>query len=76
MSWLRNIRQWTVVNKAGEFFRLEEDKESLFAVIANVRKTGQGHKKEEWRYKIKHKYLYDLHFKANIDHKTVPECSL
>lgn len=42
MSWLRNIRQWTGVSGAGELFRLAEDRVALSAVIANVRRTGQG----------------------------------
>lgn len=41
-SWLRNIRDWTGIRRAGELFRLAEDRTAFAMVIANVRETGQG----------------------------------
>lgn len=40
MSWMRNIREWTGIQRAGNLFRLAEDRETLSIVIANVRGTG------------------------------------
>lgn len=42
LSLLRNIREWTGVQRAEEFFRLAKDEEAIAIVIVDVRQTEQG----------------------------------
>lgn len=54
MSRLRNIRDFTVVRTVGELFRLAEDREAFFQVIAYVRFADMALKEEE---SLKHQLI-------------------